>query len=31
VFREVVDVVHGAAHVIRKMEKVYGICREKLK
>ena len=31
VFGEVVDVVHGAAHVIRKMEKVYGICREKLK
>ena len=31
VFREVVDVVHGAAHVIKKMGKVYGICVEKLK
>ena len=32
VFGEVVDVVHGAAHVIRKLvDKVYGICGEKLK
>jgi hypothetical protein len=31
VFGEVVDVVHGAAHVIKKMEKLYGICCEKLK